>query len=87
MSQLTSRRFLAAVSVLVLAPHFAHAASSLSTQKFRANGSANLTSRGAGQNCNLIDFEGGGCNTPIGVVPGAVTVTFGARGSCMSCRP
>jgi hypothetical protein len=27
--------------------------------------------------CNLIDFEGMGDNAPIGVVPGAVTVTFG----------
>jgi hypothetical protein len=31
----------------------------------------------SGQNCNLINFEGGGCDTPIGVVPGDVTVTFG----------
>jgi len=27
--------------------------------------------------CNLIDFEGMGNDVPIGVVPGAVTVTFG----------
>jgi hypothetical protein len=76
-----------AIGVLILClavialctPNFALAGQGLSNSTVVKPGGAPATMKPSGTAaCNLIDFEGILDNAPIGVVPGAVTVTFGA---------
>jgi len=76
-----------AIGVLVLClgvialctPNFALAGQGLSNSTVVKPGTGPATMKPNGTAaCNLIDFEGIANNAPIGVIPGPVTVTFGA---------